>query len=406
MKQGTTTLYQNIDSQVIHYLRFPLAALVVILHAEPHIAGWDITQMESANMGANIAGTIMYSLSHIFTQIAVPSFFLISGFLFFKGLEQWNGDVWKRKMKSRVSSLILPYILWVTIFALVNFVRQVLPNLNSANWIDVTEAWLNDQGGFFNHYWSSSLWVAGDKNLWGQSLIMSGPLPFHLWFLRDLIVSVLLTPVFYWLFKRGKNNKTSLLAIVSLASLAFLYFTQTQSPIRGLSFSSMFYFGLGAFLSINKYQLANDSLKMVLPSCVISGILFAVLVPLDGAFTHWGTILFPFYAFSTIITLFGLTRKYMIGGGKNYTSSLEPTSFFVYVIHPFFLGVAWALLSKSCCMIFSVDDVMTIAFANQYPIVVLLMFFGKIIIALAVSIVIYKILVRISPRLAKLICGR
>lgn len=57
-------------------------------------------------------------------------------------------------------------------------------------------------------------------------------------------------------------------------------------------------------------------------------------------------------------------------------------------------------------MIFSVDDVMTIAFANQYPIVVLLMFFGKIIIALAVSIVIYKILVRISPRLAKLICGR
>lgn len=406
MKQKITQLNQNIDSQVIHCLRFPLAVLVVILHAEPHITGWDITQMECGNMGANIAGVIMYSFSHIFTQIAVPSFFLISGFLFFKGLEQWNGAVWKRKMKSRVSSLILPYILWVTIFALVNFARQVLPTLNSVNWLEATGAWLNEQGGYANLYWSSSLWVAGDKNLWGESLIMSGPLPFHLWFLRDLVVLVLLTPVFYWLFKRNENHKMSLLAIATLSILAFLYFTQTQSPIRGVSFSSIFYFGLGAFLSINSFQLTNDALKMVLPSCVISVSLFAALVPLDGAFTHWGTILFPFYAFFTIITLSALTRKYVTKGGKNYTASLESTSFFVYVIHPFFLGVTWALLSKVVCMIFSLDDVTTIAFANQHPIVVLLMFFGKIIIAIVISVFIYKILVRISPGFVKLICGR
>lgn len=408
MKQVTKMLSQNdnVDSQVIHYLRFPLAVLVVILHAEPRIVDWDITQMDSCNIGANIAGTIMYGMSHVFTQIAVPTFFLISGFLFFKGLEQWDKSIWKRKIKSRFSSLILPYIIWVSLFAIVNFTHQVMPTINASNWQDITDGWLSEHGGFANLYWSSSLWIAGDTNIYGQKIIMSGPLPFHLWFLRDLIVSVFLTPIFYFVFRKKEDGKLSLLAIASVLILAFLYFTQAQSPVRGFSFSTFFYFGFGAFLSINNFSLTNDSRIIVLLSGLLSFGIFVALIPLDGAFTHWGTILFPFYAFSTILSLLTLSRKHVIGGGKNYFTRLESTSFFVYVVHPFFLGVAWTLLSKICSKVFSVEDVASLAFANQHPIVLLLMFFGKILAALVVSIVIYKMIAHISPRLAKQICGR
>lgn len=408
MKRVTKLSSQNdnVDSLVIHYLRFPLAVLVVILHAEPHIVDWDITQMESCNIGANIAGTIMYSMSHVFTQVAVPTFFLISGFLFFKGLEKWDKFIWKRKIKSRFSSLIFPYIIWVSLFALVNFTRHVMPTINASNWQDVMLGWFSEQGGFANIYWSSSLWIAGDTNLWGQKIIMSGPLPFHLWFLRDLIVSVFLTPIFYLFFRQKEKGKLSLLAIASVLILALLCFTQTQSPVRGISFSTLFYFGLGAFLSINKFSLTNDSRIIVFFSGLLSLGLFVALIPLNGAFTHWGTILFPFYAFSTILSLLTLSRKYVIFGGKNYLGSFESTSFFVYVIHPFFLSVAWTLLSKISCLVFSVEDVTSLAFANQHPIVLLLMFFGKILAALVVSIVIYKMIAHISPRLAKQICGR
>lgn len=93
----------NRDSEIIRLLRFPLALLVVLLHAEPAIDGWSPQSMSSEYMGANIAGVVMYSLSHILAQVAVPAFFLISGYLFFLKLESWDMAVWKRKLVSRFS---------------------------------------------------------------------------------------------------------------------------------------------------------------------------------------------------------------------------------------------------------------------------------------------------------------
>ena len=43
-------------------------------------------------------------------RLAVPTFFLISGYLFFRNLEVWNNQIYWEKVRKRWFSLLLPYI--------------------------------------------------------------------------------------------------------------------------------------------------------------------------------------------------------------------------------------------------------------------------------------------------------
>ena len=85
-------------SKVIDSLRFPMAVLVVLIH--------------SYMTGVGLVGKLLYD---VITRVAVPTFFLISGFLFYKRLEQWKWDVWKIKVKKRVWTLVVPYFVWISL---------------------------------------------------------------------------------------------------------------------------------------------------------------------------------------------------------------------------------------------------------------------------------------------------
>ena len=202
--------------------------------------------MTAEYMGANAAGVVMYSLSHVLAQIAVPTFFVISGYLFFVKLDKWNYKVWKRKLVSRFSSIVIPYIICIAVFSVKHLISHYQAH-------DINQ-WLTSQGGFFNLFWASEHWRGGDTNILGQSVIMTGPAAYHLWFLRDLIEVVLLTPIFYLLFsmKDGLRRKW---AYLLLALLSILDLLRVQTTIPGVSCSTLFYFGLGAFLSLNRIIL-------------------------------------------------------------------------------------------------------------------------------------------------------
>lgn len=79
--QGKMLDAQSLQSVTIDYLRFPMALAVVFIHSkgEPTIALPDY---------AHFAGTDFFNLlrivmSNVLTSVAVPTFFLISGFLYF-----------------------------------------------------------------------------------------------------------------------------------------------------------------------------------------------------------------------------------------------------------------------------------------------------------------------------------
>ncbi len=104
-------------SQAINMLRLPLAFLIVIGHANilkfPLRTG-DL--LVSYNYGI-----IKYPI-HLFSDIlfgpAVPLFFMISGFLFFVGVNKFDTATYKCKILSRARTLLIPYLIWNLIYLL------------------------------------------------------------------------------------------------------------------------------------------------------------------------------------------------------------------------------------------------------------------------------------------------
>ena len=94
------------------------------------------------------------------------------------------------KIKNRIRSLLIPYIVWNTIFICVLFfVQRLLPSgslntklISDYNWID-----------FLMSYISMDYVVSG----FSFRPFMIGPIDLPLWYLRDLILLSIFTPVIY-----------------------------------------------------------------------------------------------------------------------------------------------------------------------------------------------------------------
>lgn len=119
-------------SKTISWLRFPLIVGVVFIHFN-FIADEEIT-IRGVEYTINSPQWLTYFItfcSSVLPRISVPLFFFMSGFLFFYRTE-FNAESYKKKLKSRSRSLLIPYILWNTIFLLHTLsilVKQMLPSV-------------------------------------------------------------------------------------------------------------------------------------------------------------------------------------------------------------------------------------------------------------------------------------
>lgn len=130
-------------------------------------------------------------------RTAVPLFFTISGYLFFINLNDGFTSV-LIKIRKRVRTLLIPYIIcnvwFVLVYLLLHFTPAVAPFVN------------NDLFGYLL-----------DKNLWSVlSALFVDPAGFHLWFLRDLMLVVLCTPIIYYQMKYMPRITIIVLFFISL----------------------------------------------------------------------------------------------------------------------------------------------------------------------------------------------
>lgn len=157
-------------------------------------------------------------------DVAVPTFFAMSGFLFFIGTNVAGGGLAVfRKMRRRVWSLLVPYVI-VCLF--VPLALHVLYRLAS------TSGFFNgDYAGIipqsFPDFVRDVFW-ATDKN--------SQPIAFHLWFLRNLIVIVASAPLLFYVRKAGP------MILLPLFFAVYLY-----NPLSLTA--SVFWFLLGSFFA-------------------------------------------------------------------------------------------------------------------------------------------------------------
>lgn len=148
-------------------MRLILAMLVVLLHIK-------------IVSGSGLAYYFLTSFE-VTSRIAVPCFFLISGYLFYKGFEEkWDWTLYLNKMKKRVRSLIIPYLLWNVLVALY-FIFPMFVGQHREGFGGIP-AWLSAHGG-------------GLSFLWADPVYENCPIDYPLWFIRNLILVTALSPI-------------------------------------------------------------------------------------------------------------------------------------------------------------------------------------------------------------------
>jgi surface polysaccharide O-acyltransferase-like enzyme len=175
-------------------------------------------------------------LTDALPRIVVMMFFAVSGFLLLFGHDgSWATH--RRKIWSRTRSLMGPFVLWSLLGILLYLVLQSLP------WAE----------GFFKN--PSRRFV--DKSIGEIALsLMFDPVPYQLWFLRDLWVMVLLSPLLRWLLQRFGFWVVVMLAVPHLLDLGL------PSPVRGmrlLTGDTYFWFTIGGLFAVKHLPLTYSS---------------------------------------------------------------------------------------------------------------------------------------------------
>ena len=294
------------DTRYITALRFPLACFVVLIHA--HNTCW-------RNLGSHFIDDLGTFLSLTLPLFAVPLFFVISGYLFFFSTQEhgFTAHTYATKMKHRLRTLLVPYLAW-NILAVALYSAQAIATGQSLQ-----------QPLSANLLWGCRTTGVGFTNWLGMA-VAPGTAPVHevLWFVRDLIVVTLLSPLFYALLKRG--------GAWALLALAVVYYAQLWQNPLGVTFNAFWWFAVGAFFAIRGLSMSRLALRVATPAAVI-------VIPAAAATTLCSSALATaarhIYVLCAIITAISIATWF----AKRHTASptLAKSSFFVYAAHTIFL---------------------------------------------------------------------
>lgn len=269
-------------SNKINALRFFAIFGVLYIHAENY-----------AQFGF-LLGTQGYALEQKAIgafEWAVPLFFLLSAFLFFRGF-CWNQLL--PKWSRRIHSILIPYLVWSTIyfalFALLPRLPFLAPYLNSTPAPLTLSELLSSI--FLNRY-------AG-----------------FLWFIKTLIVFTLAAPLFYVIFSRRYLGEIVLLGIFSLS----IFSPATFYPELSLRWRFIFFYALGAYLGLR----FPDAVRFTIPRTFRLALLFAIpiFVVLNAL---WDCELYSLVVIACL--WFGMDA------GSIQPRRIFETTFFVYMLH-------------------------------------------------------------------------
>ena len=315
----------SIQSKTIEWLRFFCIGAVVLLHAVGSpLEGKDII---SYQYGAY--DTIRILFSEGLCSVAVPIFFLISGYLFFVKLEEWRTEVWVEKLKRRGRTLLIPYLLW-NLIAIVFSLAMLYPKhvLKGGDVPDLAD-WYYSIGGL------RAFWDSGTGGL---------PINYPLWYIRDLIVFVILSPVlFYYVKKTG---------LVGLVLLFVAYVFNLFGSVPGLSKEGLLFFSLGAFLSIRRIDFTAICKKYLnIATCVGVPLVLAMVYTYGNNDEAWGYAHRLFTLFGSATTI-GIAAMLLQKGRIQYHQLLSKSSFLVFAAHgtivlPFFQFVLSKVLPNN-----------------------------------------------------------
>ena len=273
---------QSFQSEIFSLIRLPLIVLVTYAHSYGGVMeGYSV--LES---GWNSYEVLKIMMSQTLVKVAMPTFFVMSGYLFFANADTFNQDIYKQKIGRRVKTLLIPYIIWNLLMA----VKLKTFNLS----------------------------------------IFVNPANMPLWFLRDLMIVSLLTPIIYIGVK--KLNYWIFLLLLPI------YLTGIWAIQPGPNPYAICFFTLGAYLSIKKINLIEVCLKLEKVAYFLT-VLLALAMILTYSSIAYSWLVLCFRVIS-VVTVFCLAYRILSRTSKRIPQTACDASYFIYLAHyVFFFSV-------------------------------------------------------------------
>lgn len=293
-------------------------------------------------------------------QIAVPGFFMLSSYLFYRSFG-WSKLT--AKWKSRIRTVLIPYLLW-------NFL-------------------------YYAAYGAATRLPAA------SGLVGKPPVPFNLESLVDALINYTYNPVFWYLYQ--------LILLIALAPLIYLVLKNTVSGAAALALmvfalwkgwdftylnmDALFYYCTAAYISIHRTAWGSFAKKQ--PDGrrrLFWGALLAVTLLLLVLGGHWGSFLAGTPLLTVLRRLWGVCGVLFLLSILHLPPAREwmKHNFFLYAIH-----FAWVrLFNKAGALLLP-----------SSPAAALLTFLFMPLIMVFLSALIVKILQSVLPGLYRLLSG-
>lgn len=172
---------------------------------------------------------------------AVPFFFVCSGF--FLGRHCDEEGWWSRECLKRVRSLLVPYLVWSTVFAALGIGAVV-----TANFIHGRDIFLHCPCGW--RYWTRVIGV----------YLFDYPLLVPLWYIRSLLIFVVLSH----LIVKSRKTVVVVYIVALVCSVAILPGRISEFANKFFSVSGLFYFCCGFSLSLLRVNLPRLSRRVAI----------------------------------------------------------------------------------------------------------------------------------------------
>lgn len=347
-----TSLSQR-SSLLINVLKCICCIGVVMLH----------TLFKDINVGTENLSNDGYGwntfvdVSSIVYRTMVPLFFLISGYLMFLNYQDYSFSWFKNKFRTRIDTLLIPYLFGTFVVFLFFHIAS---------------------------YALTGLMASGSTHSYNILTMFWHPLPNKvLWFLRDLMVVIILSPLVVKIMEWSKW--------LTLLLIFCLWFTDVwRFQIPGFSSISFLFFYIGVYLACRKIDFIELTCNLKGKSLVV--LFYAVIV--ISAFIFQSEYLTKLSIFGGIPAIIIITNYTFTPPRLQFFNSAfwMPASFFIYIYHV----MTEVVLKK----------ILFVIIQPQNALLNYVIYFVTVCATIAILSFIYWLLKRYIPIVAKLLTGR
>ncbi|TAK85111.1 MAG: acyltransferase [Aquabacterium sp.] len=351
------------DSDRLSAIRFPLIVGVVYIH------NYDVfTNTKNVATGTAWQEAFAYFSIHLMAQgiarLAVPIFFIISGYFLFLGFKP-NQQSYLIEIKKRIKTLFVPFVFWNTLVLAFTIAVQ-----------------LSSSGSqLFSGRFKSPLEFTPYEYLDAILGLQRKPIAYHFWFIRDLIVLCIASPAIYFIVKKAGGY---------FIAAIFCFWLFDFWPQTTLSLDGILFFSVGCWVALRQKSLF--ALDMHAPFWAGAYLLTLGVSTtigehdLQGRFIHNLGI-----ALGIPLALYASGLACKSESIRTKLIQLAPASFFVYAAHDPAIGLFRKIALK------------TLGTPNHLTVAVLYFFIPAVLIVLLTFM--YKGLNRALPKFTSLITG-